>query len=153
MKKKLNQKSALFPETGHITAFIDGGARGNPGRAAIGVVLEYDSSKKKYGERIGEATNNVAEYTALVFSLKKIKQLFGKEKAKELKIEIKSDSELLVKQMNGIYKIEEPALRDLFVDIWNLRLDFKNVSFAHVPREKNREADGMVNYALDRKSD
>lgn len=146
-------KQKLFNETGHVTAFIDGGARGNPGPAAIGVVLEYDGSKKKYGERIGETTNNVAEYTALIFALKKIKQLFGKKKAKELEVEIKSDSELLVRQMNAEYKVEELSLRDLFVDVWNLRLDFKKITFTHVPREKNKEADRMVNEALDKKSD
>lgn len=148
MKKNQN-KQKLFNETGHVTVFIDGGARGNPGPAAIGVVLEYDGSKKKYGERIGETTNNVAEYSALIFALKKIKQLFGKKKTEEFEVEIKSDSELLVRQMNGLYKIEEPSLRDLFVDIWNLRLDYKKIAFTHVPREKNREADRMVNEALD----
>ena len=84
----------------------------------------------------------------VIFSLWR-KQLFGKEKCKELKIQIMSDSELLVRQMTGIYKIEEPKLRDLFMDIWNLRLDFDDVSFQHIPREKNKEADEQVNIALD----
>ncbi len=150
MAKKINSvKNSLFQTTNDIVVFIDGGARGNPGHSAIGVVIAINGAKKKYGEYIGINTNNVAEYSALVFALKKIKQLFGKEKCKELKIQIMSDSELLVRQMTGIYKIEEPKLRDLFMDIWNLRLDFDDVSFQHIPREKNKEADEQVNIALD----
>ncbi|MBI2035561.1 MAG: ribonuclease HI family protein [Candidatus Liptonbacteria bacterium] len=152
MTKNKKQPEALFgtPNT-KIVVHTDGGARGNPGPAAIGVVINLGGSKRKYGERIHDTTNNVAEYSAVIFALKKIKQLFGKEKAKEMEIEIRADSELLVKQMNGIYKIEEPALRELFIDIWNLRLDFKSVKFIHVRREQNKEADGMVNKALDNK--
>ncbi|MDP1689044.1 MAG: ribonuclease HI family protein [bacterium] len=146
--KKLNH--SLFATSNIIVVHIDGGARGNPGPAAIGVVLEYGGTKKKYGEAIGNTTNNIAEYSALIFALKKIKQLFGKAKSKELRINVKSDSELLVRQMNGIYKIEDVKLRDLFVDIWNLRLDFKSVNFTHIPREENKEADAMVNKALDK---
>lgn len=149
MAKSRNPKQSLFEEISHVKVFIDGGARGNPGPAAIGVVLEFEGSKKKYGEYIGETTNNIAEYTALIFALKKIKQLLGKVKSKELEIDVKSDSELLVRQLNGIYKIEEPSLRDLFMDIWNLRIDFRSVNFSHIPREKNKEADAMVNKALD----
>jgi len=149
-RKTKTGPQALFASSNKVTVSIDGGARGNPGPAAIGVVLEYDGTKKRYGEAIGKATNNVAEYTALVFALKKIKALFGKEKARELTVEVHSDSELLVRQMTGIYKIEEPSLRELFVDIWNLRLDYKSVTFTHVPREKNKEADRLVNEALDR---
>ncbi len=141
----------LFITDNKVVVFTDGGARGNPGPAAIGVFINYGGSKRKYGEYIGETTNNVAEYSAVVFALKKIKQLFGKAKAKELEVRVMADSELLVKQMNGIYKIEEPSLRELFMDIWNLRLDFKDVKFFHVPREENKEADRMVNEALDNK--
>lgn len=148
-KKSARPRQSLFTSTNKVIAHIDGGSRGNPGPSAIGVVLEYNGSKRKYGERIERATNNVAEYTALAFALKKIKQLFGKKQSKELEIEVRSDSELLVRQMNGLYKIEEPSLRELFVDIWNLRLDFKLVKFVHLPREKNKEADRLVNQALD----
>ena len=145
--RKANQE--LFGEKNVVSVFIDGGARGNPGPAAIGVVLEYNGSKKKYGEKIGSTTNNIAEYSALIYALKKIKQTFGKEKSKNLEIDVNSDSELLIRQMTGIYKIEDPKLRDLFMDIWNLRLDFSKVSFKHVRREMNKEADFMVNQALD----
>ncbi len=123
---------------------IDGGARGNPGPAAIGVVI----GNKSYKERIGETTNNVAEYKAAIFALKKAKQLLGKGKSKS-EIEIRTDSELLYKQINARYKIKDKELQPLFIELWNLQQDFKKVRFVHVGREKNREADRLVNQALD----
>lgn len=129
----------------------DGGARGNPGPSAIGVVIEGAGiEKKEYGEYIGVTTNNVAEYQAVIFGLKKLKQLIGSEKAGESVVGVYADSELLVKQSRGEYKVKEPGLQDLFMELWNLRLDFKKVTFEHVMRENNKEADKMVNYALDR---
>jgi len=128
----------------------DGGSRGNPGPSAIGVVILREGQiLKKYGESIGEATNNQAEYEAVIFALKKAKLLFGKTKAKDMEIEIRADSELIVKQLNHEYKIKEKDLQILFIKIWNLILDFKRVSFKHVRREENEEADQMVNQALD----
>ncbi|MBU1136746.1 ribonuclease HI family protein [Patescibacteria group bacterium] len=133
-----------------LSIYTDGGARGNPGPAAIGVVLKKDGQTiKKYGEAIGEATNNQAEYQAIIFALKKAKLLFGKAKAKEIEMEFFADSELAVKQLNHEYKIKEKELQPLFLKIWNLTIDFKNVSFSHIPREKNKEADVLVNEALD----
>ena len=131
-----------------MVIYTDGGARGNPGPAAIGVVV----GGKKYGEYIGETTNNVAEYKAMIFALKKAKALLGKSKTKETEVECNADSELLVKQLNGQYKIEHGALQPLWIEIWNLKLDFKKVTFKHVFREKNKEADRMVNEALDKRS-
>lgn len=131
-----------------IVVHTDGGSRGNPGPAAIGVVL----GGKEYGEYIGHATNNQAEYQAVIFALKKLKQILGKKKAKETEVDMKIDSELVVKQLNGKYKILEKELQPLFLDIWNLRLDFKSVSFAHVSREENKVADGLVNKILDREA-
>lgn len=130
----------------------DGGSRGNPGPAAIGVVIESVSAgwRKEYGEYIGETTNNVAEYSAVIFALKKLKSLIGSEKAKDSVVQVHADSELLVKQLNGEYKIKEENIRSLFLDVWNLKLDFGEVSFRHIPREDNRGADKMVNQALDR---
>lgn len=130
-----------------IKIYTDGGSRNNPGPAAIGVWIE--TLGKKYGEYIGEKTNNEAEYTALIFGLKKIKQLVGKEKAKETSVECFLDSELAVRQLNHEYKINEKRIQEFFIEIWNLTLDFKSVGFIHVPREKNRIADGLVNEALD----
>ena len=131
----------------------DGGSRGNPGPSAIGVVI-YKENKiiKTYSEFIGEATNNETEYQAVVFALKKAKLLFGNKKAKEMEIEFLMDSELVVKQMNHEYKIKEEKLQLLFLSIWNSILDFKQVSFKHIPREENKEADSLVNEALDGES-
>ena len=148
--KKITRESNLFGKSSNkVIAYTDGGARGNPGPAALGVVIKYSGSKKEYGEYIGETTNNVAEYSAIVFALKKIKQLFGKGEAKKLEVEIRADSELAVRQLSGVYKIENGELQKLFMEIWNLKLDFKHVMFTHVPRAQNVGADQMVNLALD----
>ena len=106
---------------------------------------------KKYGEYIGEATNNVAEYSALIYGLKKLKQLLGKDKTRQYEIECNLDSELIVKQMNHEYKIKDENVQKNFIEIWNLMLDFKNVIFKHIPREENKIADSLVNQALDQK--
>ena len=137
-----------------VIIYTDGGSRGNPGEAAIGVVIKNHKGEtlKSYGEAIGIATNNVAEYSAVVFSLQKLKQLFGKEKTAKLAVEFRMDSQLAVKQLSGEYRIENEALQKLFMKIWNLKFDFGHMKFIHVPREKNREADKMVNDALDKKS-
>ncbi len=133
-----------------ITIYTDGGSRGNPGPSAIGVVIYKENQIiKTYSEFIGEATNNETEYQAAVFALKKAKLLFGKKKAKEMEIEFLMDSELAIKQLNHKYKIKEEKLQLLFIEIWNLILDFKKVNFKHIPREKNKEADKLVNEALD----
>jgi len=135
-----------------IIAYTDGGSRGNPGEAAIGVViLGAGDEKKEYCELIGQKTNNEAEYQAVIFALKKIKQLVGKEKLKDTEVEIRLDSELVAKQLNGEYKIEEKNLQLLFMEIWNLKFDFPKVIFKHVFREQNKEADYLVNKALDEK--
>lgn len=130
---------------GKLIIYTDGGSRGNPGKAAIGVVV----GDKEYKEFIGTATNNVAEYHAVIFALKKAKQLLGKEKSREAEIEMRMDSELVYSQLTGQYKLKEESLFPLFIEIWNLRQDFKKVEFTHILREKNREADALVNQALD----
>ncbi|MDQ1283714.1 MAG: ribonuclease [Patescibacteria group bacterium] len=130
-----------------IKMFTDGGARNNPGPAAIGVWIE--TLNKKYGEYIGEATNNVAEYAALIFGLKKLKALLGKNKTKQYEVECYLDSELVVKQLNHEYKLKEEYIQKNFIEIWNLMLDFGGVKFYHIPREKNKIADALVNEALD----
>ena len=137
-----------------LVIYTDGGARGNPGPAAIGVVIqdEKGNTTKSYGEAIGEATNNEAEYQAVIFALKKIKLLFGKEKVKQMAIEIRMDSELAVEQLSNRYKIQGENLQKRFMEIRNLLIDIGgNASFIHVPRAQNRAADRLVNQALDRK--
>lgn len=130
-----------------IIMYTDGGSRSNPGPAAIGVHIK--TLDKKYGEYIGETTNNVAEYAALIYGLKKLKQLLGKNKTKQYEIECSLDSELVVKQLHHEYKLKEENVRKNFIEIWNLMLDFKNVIFKHIPREKNSVADKLVNQTLD----
>lgn len=129
----------------------DGGARGNPGPAGIGVVIKGAGEVRNYGEFIGRTTNNEAEYQAVIFALKKLKQLIGKEKSKsEAEVEIHLDSELLASQLNGEYKIKEKKLQQLFLEVWNLKQDFKGVAFIYIPREDNRGADKLVNQVLDK---
>ncbi|MEK7162908.1 MAG: ribonuclease HI family protein [Patescibacteria group bacterium] len=135
-------------ENNKIIIYIDGGARNNPGPAAIGVVIESADLKKEYSKFLGTATNNEAEYQAAIFALKKIKHLIGGEKSEKAEIEIKSDSELLVKQVNGQYKIKEKSLIPFFIEIWNLKQDFAGVKFTHIPREENKRADSLVNSEL-----
>ena len=129
----------------------DGGARGNPGPAAIGIVIEGGSvGKKEYGEYIGEATNNEAEYKAVIFALKKLKHLIGNTESKTTDAEVVLDSELIERQLKGEYKIKEKNLQNYFVEVWNLKSDFGSVSFRHVGREENADADRIVNQGLGR---
>lgn len=134
-----------------FSIFIDGGSRGNPGEAAVGFVIcnEKGQILKRGAERIGKATNNEAEYRAFLASLKKFKALYGKKICQQADIVLHSDSALLVKQLKGEYKIENPELQQLFLDSWNLKIDFPHLSLKQVPREKNKEADRLVNEALD----
>jgi len=138
-------------DTNKIIIYTDGGSRGNPGPSAIGVVIKNTDGNtlKKYGEFLGVKTNNEAEYDAVIFALKKVKALFGKEKAKQTEILIKMDSELVKKQLSGEYKIEQETLFPYFIKIWNLKMDFRKVEFHHIPREQNKEADKLVNETLD----
>ena len=133
-----------------ITIHTDGGSRGNPGPAAIGVVVEGLMGKKEYGEYIGETTNNEAEYRAVIFALKKAKQLISSDKCSESMVEFFLDSELVVKQLNKEYKLKDKNIQNFFIEIWNLTFDFGGVSFRYIPREENREADRIVNQVLDR---
>lgn len=128
-----------------LTIFTDGGARGNPGPAGIGVVIKSDGKTiKEYGRYIGETTNNQAEYQALVSALQSAKELGGTE------IELFMDSELIVKQLKGEYRVRDADLAPLFLKVHNLRAGFKKFFVAHIRREKNKEADKMVNEAIDR---
>lgn len=125
--------------------YTDGGARGNPGPAGIGIVLLREGKiVAEEGRYIGETTNNQAEYQSLILGLEKAKALGAKE------VECRMDSELVVKQMNREYKVRDADLAPLFVKVWNLSLSFQKISFHHVPREQNKQADKMVNEAIDK---
>lgn len=133
-----------------VKIFTDGGSRGNPGLAGIGAVVNFEGEIKKYSEFIGEnKTNNEAEYQALIFALKKVKQLLGKKRAKEADLVCYADSELMVRQLKHQYKLINENIQKNFIEIWNLMLDFKTVDFFHIPREKNKEADSLANQAMD----
>ena len=125
--------------------FTDGGARGNPGPAAYGYVLEAEDGSvlAAHGERIGVATNNVAEYRALIAGLEKALELAVDE------VEVISDSELLVKQMTGEYRVKNEALRVLSLEATKLARRLRGVSYRAVRREHNELADRLVNEALD----
>ena len=130
-----------------IVMYSDGGSRGNPGPAALGVYIE--TLDKLFGEFLGTKTNNEAEYAAIAAGLRKIKATIGKEKAKRSRIECRMDSELACRQLNHVYKIENAKLQPLFFEVWNLTLDFGQVSFSHIPREQNTVADAEANKAMD----
>ncbi len=125
--------------------FTDGGARGNPGLAAYGYVLEAEDGTvlAAHGERIGVATNNVAEYSALIAGLEKAAELAVGE------LEVVSDSELMVKQMRGEYKVKNASLRELSVQAARLARAIGTVRYTAVRREHNELADRLVNEALD----
>jgi len=134
-----------------IIIYADGGSRGNPGPAGIGVFVADEKGNviKQYSDFIGVKTNNEAEYEAVILALRKIKALFGKEKISKMKIEFRLDSQLIVRQLTGKYKIEEPKLFPLFIKIWNLKMDFGPIIFTEIPREQNKEADRLANEAMD----
>jgi ribonuclease HI len=122
----------------------DGGSRNNPGPAGIGVVFSDEQGEvmAKYKEYIGEATNNIAEYSALIKGLEKAKDFEAAE------IECRLDSELVVKQLNGEYKVKDQVMRELYNKVQEL-IFFKPVKFVHVRREFNKLADKLVNEAVD----
>lgn len=129
-----------------LIIYTDGGARGNPGPAGIGAVI-YDENKKKIAEVsefIGETTNNQAEYRAVVAAIAKAQKLGAQE------LDFYLDSELVVKQLNREYKVKNKELAPLFVKIYNACMEFKKVTFTHVVREMNKEADKLANDAMDR---
>lgn len=125
--------------------FTDGGSRGNPGPAAIGAFIfdENDGLVTFLGEYLGEETNNFSEYTGLIRGLK----LATKEGIDS--IDCFLDSELVVKQLNGQYKVKNENIIPLFKQVEKLKAEFKNITFNHVRREKNKHADRMVNVVLD----
>jgi ribonuclease HI len=128
-----------------VTVNVDGGARGNPGPAAIGVVLRDESGQvlEEVGETIGEATNNVAEYKALLRGI----ELAGAHGATEL--ELIGDSELVVRQVEGRYKVKNAGMKELHAEVKRALSNFDSWSIDHVRRAENADADRLVNQALD----
>jgi len=137
--------------TEKLIIFTDGGARGNPGPAACGVVIKNEKEEiiLETSRYIGNATNNQAEYEALILALQKAVEIFDKAENSVKNIECNLDSELVVKQLNREYKIKNEGLKPLFIKVSNLIPAFDSVKFIHIPREKNKMADKLVNKELD----
>jgi ribonuclease HI len=131
-----------------LKTFTDGGARGNPGPSAIGIVIKDEHNKvlKKHAEYIGETTNNQAEYKALIKALELVKEL------KPVEVHCYLDSELVVKQMRQEYRVKDAGLQPLFIKAWNLTISLGKVKFSHIPRAQNEEADEILNQELDRRA-
>lgn len=133
----------------HLTVFTDGGARGNPGPAAVGVVIKNDQNDivHRFGKSIGKATNNVAEYTGVIAALE---WLISTRPSALSTMHFYLDSLLVVNQLNGLYKVKDAKLRELLLIIRRLENDIgARVSYRHIPRERNRDADALVNQTLD----
>ena len=131
---------------GTLHLFTDGGSRGNPGQAAIGVILEdpvRGEVVREHYERIGIETNNVAEYQALIEGLKLAQRYHPNRLVCHL------DSELIVKQLSGEYRVKMPTLKPFFEEILELAQAFADIDFLHIPRSDNYRADALVNKALD----
>ena len=128
-----------------VVAFCDGGARGNPGPAGLGVSIKGPRGKvlAEISEAIGHATNNVAEYSAVKRALERARELGAKE------VEIVSDSKLLVEQLNLRYKVKNPTLQRLHAEVRAVARGFDSVAYRHVRRERNVRADELVNLAID----
>lgn len=151
MVRRKSRKSVVEPafqgarRFDELHVFIDGAARGNPGPAAIGVLILTRQGRRvaAFGEAIGEATNNFAEYTALVHALRLLS-------AYEVdRLRIYADSELVVRQIRGLYRVRERSLRSLHSQVMSMLGRYRDWSIQHIPREENREADRLANQALD----
>jgi ribonuclease HI len=134
----------------HLVLHTDGGSRGNPGAAAIGVVVEVEKGGAtellgEIGETIGVASNNVAEYRAIIRGLEEAERLGASS------VTCLLDSQLVVEQLNGNYRVKSEDMKPLHARVQDLRSGFALVTFQHVRREQNKEADRLVNEALDGK--
>ncbi len=141
-------KKHQTPDAKHLIINVDGASRGNPGKAGIGAVIRGSDNTiiERVSKYIGIATNNIAEYQALILALETAKQI-GAEK-----ISIYSDSELMVKQIKGEYRVKNEGLKPLYQKAIGLLKDFKAYGIIHVEREKNKEADKLANQAIDESS-
>lgn len=146
-KSKIPQSEISNPKSAII--YTDGASRGNPGEAGVGVLITDTQGKEldRIAKYIGITTNNVAEYTALIEGLNAALARGITE------VQVISDSELLVRQVSGKYKVKQPHLQKLYQQVKSLTAQFKNTIIEHVPREKNREADSLANEAIDEKTD
>jgi len=129
-----------------LTIHTDGGARGNPGPAGIGVLIEDEDGNTvlEHSRYLGETTNNQAEYTAVIDALQHAKDMGAEE------VDFYLDSELVVKQLKGEYRVKDAGLAQLYLQVHNLRCAFRKATFTHIRREMNKQADKLANEAMDR---
>lgn len=130
----------------------DGGARGNPGPSGAGAMIrnEFGNSVASVSQFLGTRTNNFAEYEAVILAFAALSKIVPEGKRGETEVVVKMDSELVVKQMNKIYKVKHPVMKEQFARLARVAAAFGTVSFTHVPREENGDADALANAAMDR---
>ena len=135
----------------HFILYADGGSRGNPGPAGAGALVRDEEGTQvvTVSEFLGNTTNNIAEYTAVLRALEGLRELL-KEAVSSATVEARLDSQLVVRQMNGEYKIKHPNIVPLAGKVKDVMRAFKSVSFTHVYREENKEADALANEAMDK---
>ncbi|MFA6415902.1 MAG: ribonuclease HI family protein [Candidatus Paceibacterota bacterium] len=132
--------------------YTDGGSRGNPGVAGCGAVVADASNQvlKKASKALGTATNNEAEYQAVILGLETLKKIISGEKLRQAEVEVKMDSQLVASQLAGTYQLREERLFPFFIKIWNYQVkDFPKIKFTYIPRAQNSLADGLANEAMD----
>lgn len=137
----------------HFTLYADGGSRGNPGPAGAGAVVFDQSGKRvvEVADYLGVATNNIAEYEAVLRGLKKLVAEYPEGYFKHAAVTVKMDSKLVIEQMRGGYKVRHPNLVPRYLEIRNLiAREFSKVEFLHVPRAQNADADALANRAMDK---
>ena len=128
-----------------INIYTDGGSRNNPGNAAAGAVI----NEHKFKKYLGIKTNNEAEYEGVILALQELVKIYSKEELKNSEINFYLDSELVCKQINKQYKVKDEKLAPLFLQVHNLKANLPQIKFIHIRRELNKEADALVNQALD----
>ena len=136
-----------------VFLYTDGGARGNPGVAGAGAVIfdEKGTTLKEGCVYLGETTNNVAEYQAVLLGFALLRQYFGSSQCRELYLTVRLDSELVQKQLTGEYRVKHPDLKILYAEVKRVQSElFPRAKFEHVRREKNKHADRLANEAMDR---
>lgn len=136
----------------HYTIHTDGGARGNPGPAGAGVVIESEGQKIELKKYLGTKTNNQAEYEAVIFALDHLLNHL-KDDGKVITAFCFLDSQLVVEQLNGRYKVKNEGIKLLYDKVCELAENFHEINFRHIPRSKNTEADKLVNKAIDQQSE
>lgn len=136
----------------HFTIHGDGGSRGNPGPAGSGAVIRNEGGElvATVSQFLGVRTNNYAEYEAVILAFQTLQKIVPREARGSTSVDVKLDSELVVKQVNKIYKVKHPVIKEQFARLGDALAPFGRVEFIHVPRAENSDADALANEAMDR---